>query len=260
MREVNRRYLAHAELARSGHATVTGDDAEIAIEQHRIRPAELAQTRGQLRDLLIAVRAGVARVRHEPIDIAIHDGKLRRHGTLVAQYRVGKKPEHAHDHRARARGDRTPHMSDDYRGLTARCQSSDGSRETLMPQGPARRRATTRSTSFSRAPHAFARAACCRDDLRRPDASRSRSRRWASRGRSARIPKAAVLSRCLAVVTALAHRAPVALIPEQSFVAAMRDHVIDDGRGQQTPKRLALIALADGMSTQKRCACLAPLR
>ena len=61
-------------------------------------------------------------------------------------------------------------------------------------------------------------------------------------------------SLCLAVVARLAHGLPVALIPEQTLVASMRDHVIDHGRGQHMIEQRTLIALARRCARRYSCA------
>ena len=47
---------------------MAGDQYAVLADQHRHGPAELAQRRAYLLDLLGAVNAGIARVRGEPFD------------------------------------------------------------------------------------------------------------------------------------------------------------------------------------------------
>ena len=55
-------FLGHAELARRQDAPVAGDDAVLAVDQHRVGEAKLVDAAGDLRDLGVAVGPRVARV------------------------------------------------------------------------------------------------------------------------------------------------------------------------------------------------------
>jgi hypothetical protein len=54
--------LGEPKLGRREDAAVAGDDLTVARNQHRHGPAELGDARGDLRDLVGAVRLRVARV------------------------------------------------------------------------------------------------------------------------------------------------------------------------------------------------------
>ena len=62
MAKLDRRHLGHSQLAGSEQAAVTGDDAAIGIDEHRVGEAELSDRRGDLRHLGIGVCARVASV------------------------------------------------------------------------------------------------------------------------------------------------------------------------------------------------------
>src|SRR6516225_413970 len=71
--DLDARHLGHAELARRQHAAVAGDDAALAVDQHRIGEPKLADAAGDLRDLGVAVDPRVARVGDQRLDRAQHD-------------------------------------------------------------------------------------------------------------------------------------------------------------------------------------------
>ena len=65
---------------------MAGDDAVLAIDQDRVGPAELADRRGDLRHLRIAVRAGVLRKRDQSRGRTVfHRERLRAHSHRLAQ-------------------------------------------------------------------------------------------------------------------------------------------------------------------------------
>ncbi len=47
---------------------MSGDDARVRIDQDRIYESELGDTGGDLRDLRVAVRARILRVRNQPVN------------------------------------------------------------------------------------------------------------------------------------------------------------------------------------------------
>ena len=60
MRLSDERNLLKSELLRRGHVAMTGKDHVVLVDQHRIGEAELADTVGDLPDLLLRVGARVA--------------------------------------------------------------------------------------------------------------------------------------------------------------------------------------------------------
>jgi hypothetical protein len=66
--EPNHRHLGEPELARGEQPAVTGEDAALLVNQHRVRPPEFHHARRDLIDLRLAVRARIALVRAQPVD------------------------------------------------------------------------------------------------------------------------------------------------------------------------------------------------
>ncbi len=62
------RHLGPSEFLRGENAAMPSDDPASLVDQHRVRPAPLANAGRNLRHLRVAVRASVARVRHERCD------------------------------------------------------------------------------------------------------------------------------------------------------------------------------------------------
>lgn len=73
MAEHDGRHLGQPKLPGRRHTAMAGDDAVLFVDQHRIGKAELADRRRDLRDLLLAMGAGVARVGNEITGLAIGD-------------------------------------------------------------------------------------------------------------------------------------------------------------------------------------------
>ena len=71
MGELDHRHLRQPELARRQQPAVPGDDAVLAVDQHRVGEAELADRAGDQRHLRLAVGAGIAGVGDERIDRAV---------------------------------------------------------------------------------------------------------------------------------------------------------------------------------------------
>jgi len=78
--QFNDRDLGQLQLTRSGQATVTGDDAVVAIDQDGLRPAKLHDAGRDLGDLDWRMRARIARVRQQRIDRLVFDLQVWRHG------------------------------------------------------------------------------------------------------------------------------------------------------------------------------------
>ena len=66
--EADHRHLGEAELARREQPAVTGEDAALLVDQHRVGPAELDHGRRDLIDLRLAVRARIPLVRAQAVD------------------------------------------------------------------------------------------------------------------------------------------------------------------------------------------------
>ena len=62
VRQDDARHLVEAEQMRSEHPAVAGDNAVLFVDQHRVGEAKFADRGGDLRDLLVAVRARVSGV------------------------------------------------------------------------------------------------------------------------------------------------------------------------------------------------------
>ncbi len=73
MRELDDGDLFEAELARRHHPTVPDDDPVRAVDQHRVREAELADRAGDQRHLGVGMRAGIARVGDQARDRPVRD-------------------------------------------------------------------------------------------------------------------------------------------------------------------------------------------
>ncbi|WP_445083377.1 hypothetical protein [Burkholderia multivorans] len=54
---------------------MASDDAVIAVDQDRVGPAELGDAGGDARDLFVAVRARIAGVGNQRLDLAVRDGE-----------------------------------------------------------------------------------------------------------------------------------------------------------------------------------------
>ena len=65
MRELDHRHLLQPELSRRQHPAMAGDDAVCAVDEHRVRPAELADAGSDLRHLGIGMGARIARIRDQ---------------------------------------------------------------------------------------------------------------------------------------------------------------------------------------------------
>jgi hypothetical protein len=73
MRQFDHRHLIQTQLAGSGQTSVPGNDAVVAIDQDRIRPAVLDDAGRDLGDLALGVRARIASVGNQRIDLAVLD-------------------------------------------------------------------------------------------------------------------------------------------------------------------------------------------
>ena len=62
VRQDDARHLVEAEQMRAEHPAVAGDNAVLFVDQHRVGEAKFADRGGDLRDLLVAVRARVSGV------------------------------------------------------------------------------------------------------------------------------------------------------------------------------------------------------
>jgi hypothetical protein len=62
VRQDDARHLVEAEQTRGEHPAVAGDNAVLFVDQHRVGEAKFADRGGDLRDLLVAVRARVSGV------------------------------------------------------------------------------------------------------------------------------------------------------------------------------------------------------
>ena len=62
VRQDDARHLVEAEQMRGEHPAVAGDNAVLFVDQHRVGEAKFADRGGDLRDLLVAVRARVSGV------------------------------------------------------------------------------------------------------------------------------------------------------------------------------------------------------
>ena len=71
------RHLGHTFGFRRQHPAVPRNDIPVAVDQYRIDKTELAQARPELRDLALAVRSRVPRIRHQLADRHAH--QLLRH-------------------------------------------------------------------------------------------------------------------------------------------------------------------------------------
>ena len=69
------RHLGQAELPRRGEPAVAGDDVAVLADQDRVGEAERADAAGDLGDLRVAVGAGIARVRHQPLERPVLDAE-----------------------------------------------------------------------------------------------------------------------------------------------------------------------------------------
>ena len=82
--ELDHRHRGEAELPRRQHPAVAGDDAVLAVDQHRVGEAVLADRAGDQRHLRLAVGAGVAGVGDQARDRAVVD-RQRLGGLDLAQ-------------------------------------------------------------------------------------------------------------------------------------------------------------------------------
>jgi len=73
VRQFDDRHLVETQLARGSQAPVARDDAVVAIHQQRIGPAVLDDAGGDLGDLRIGVRARIAGVGDQRLDLAVLD-------------------------------------------------------------------------------------------------------------------------------------------------------------------------------------------
>ena len=60
VRQDDARHLVEAERMRGEHPAVAGDNAVLFVDQHRVGEAKFTDRGGDLRDLLVAVRARVS--------------------------------------------------------------------------------------------------------------------------------------------------------------------------------------------------------
>jgi hypothetical protein len=75
VRKLDHRHLGEPQLACGQQPAVTGDHTVLAIDQDRVGPAELGDAGGDARDLLVAVRARIAGVGDQRLDLAVRDGE-----------------------------------------------------------------------------------------------------------------------------------------------------------------------------------------
>ena len=73
VRQADHRHRVEPEPARRQDAAVPGDHLELVVDQDRHGPAELDQRRRQLGDLVVRVRARIARVRTQLVDPQLLD-------------------------------------------------------------------------------------------------------------------------------------------------------------------------------------------
>ena len=73
VRQFDHRHLGHAQLVRRRQPPVSRDDAVVAIDQDRVRPAVLDNAGRDLGDLRFGVRARVAGVGDQRLDLAVLD-------------------------------------------------------------------------------------------------------------------------------------------------------------------------------------------
>jgi hypothetical protein len=97
MRQDDRRHLAQTEGLRREQPAVPGDDPALGVDQHRVGEAERPDRGGDLLDLPLRVRPGVARIGDKAGDRPADDrqrvrrGKVHGHrGSLTAEIRRRK--------------------------------------------------------------------------------------------------------------------------------------------------------------------------
>lgn len=73
MVEDDRRALSEPEALRRLQPTMAGDDHPVAADQYRVGEAELHNRGGDLRDLALEMRPGIARIGREPGEERHHD-------------------------------------------------------------------------------------------------------------------------------------------------------------------------------------------
>jgi hypothetical protein len=73
--ELNCRHLGQPQLPRRQPPAMPGDYAVLAVDEHRVGEAELADRAGDQRHLRLAVGAGIAGVGNERIDLPVLDAQ-----------------------------------------------------------------------------------------------------------------------------------------------------------------------------------------
>ena len=71
--QFDHRHLIQPQLAGSGQTPVPGDDAVVAVDEDRVRPAVLDDAGRDLGDLTLGVRARIAGVGNQRLDLAVLD-------------------------------------------------------------------------------------------------------------------------------------------------------------------------------------------
>ena len=92
MGQFDHRHLIQTQLARSGQTPVPGDDAVVAIDEDRIRPAVLDDAGRDLGDLGIMVRARIAGVGNQRLDLAVLDVERVQSGNPKSKTRRALPP------------------------------------------------------------------------------------------------------------------------------------------------------------------------
>ena len=80
MSQLDHRHLIQPELARGGQTPVPGNDAVVAIDQDRVRPAVLDDAGRDLGNLALGMRARIAGVGNQRLDLAVLDVELVQSG------------------------------------------------------------------------------------------------------------------------------------------------------------------------------------
>ena len=111
-------------------AAVAGDHLAVARNQHRHGPAELRDARGDLRDLVGAVRLRVARIGPQPLERPGLDrlrGKAQRHRRVpVVEQKMDPVDSDRVDTRGGSAGPLDPAGSNRRRWLTVRIRAGSG--------------------------------------------------------------------------------------------------------------------------------------
>lgn len=93
VRQFNHRHLIQPQLARSGQTPVPGDDAVVAIDQDRVRPAVLDDAGRDLGNLALGVRARIAGVGNQRLDLAVLDVERVQSGNPKNKTRQALPPD-----------------------------------------------------------------------------------------------------------------------------------------------------------------------